>query len=271
MQVPVVMTTALGQKISTVAVPSHNPSLLTTAPTSIATVTGSNAPKVLIQTVPTMMPATAENGDKITVQLAKIITIPAAQLAQCQLQAAPGKPGAGTGLLGGTPAGINLMGAPLAVRAISPVSVAPGTQVVRLAVPAQQASIPVQQPRLPLSLAPTLTTSATSVTSSSPKLPQTQPVATASAAARVVGTVVATTAAAPDVKPAAITIAPADPAQAPQSVTVSPVTTPTTKATTAEPAVKALVVLQEKSTELQEAVQEPASKTSPAQNQEAQC
>lgn len=257
MQVPVVMTTALGQKISTVAVSSHNPSLLTTAPTSIATVTGTNAPKVLIQTVPTMMPATAENGDKITVQLAKIITIPAAQLAQCQLQAAPAKSGAGMGLVGGTPTGINLMGAPLAVRAISPVSVAPGTQVVRLAMPAQQASVPVQQPRLPLSLAPTHTTT---ITSSSPKLHQTQPVA--AAAARVVGTVVAATAVAPEIKPATIapTIAP---------VTVSPVTITTTKATMAEPV--ALVVLQEKSTDLQEAVQEQASETSPVQNQETQC
>lgn len=258
MQVPVVMTTALGQKISTVAVPSHNPSLLTTAPTSIATVTGTNAPKVLIQTVPTMMPATAENGDKITVQLAKIITIPAAQLAQCQLQAAPAKPGAGTGLVGGTPAGINLVGAPLAVRAISPVSVAPGTQVVRLAVPAQQASIPVQQPRLPLSLAPTQTTITSSATSSSLKLPQT---VAAAAAARVVGTVVATTALAPEVKLATVT-----PTDQTQSVTVSPVTSPTTKATIAEPAVTAPVVLQEKSTELQEAVQEQAS-----ENQEAKC
>lgn len=262
MQVPVVMTTALGQKISTVAVPSHNPSLLTTAPTSIATVGGTNAPKVLIQTVPTMMPATAENGDKITVQLAKIITIPAAQLAQCQLQATPAKPGAG---MGGTPAGINLVGAPLAVRAISPVSVAPGTQVVRLAVPAQQASIPVQQPRLPLSFAPTQTTITSSATSSNPKLPQAQPVAAAAAAAaRVVGTVVATTAIAPEVKPA--TVAPTDQAQTPQSVTVSPVTITTTKATMAEPAVTAPVALQKKSREQPGAVQEQAS-----ENQEKPC
>ncbi|XP_030643931.1 ETS-related transcription factor Elf-2b isoform X2 [Chanos chanos] len=143
MQVPVVMTTSLGQKISTVAVQSANPSLLTTAPTSVGTATGANAPKVLIQTMPTMVPATAENGDKITVQLAKIITIPATQVAQCQLQAKPG--------VGGTPAGINLVGAPLALRAITPVSVAPGTQVVRLAVPAQQN--PVQtQTQVPISV-----------------------------------------------------------------------------------------------------------------------
>ncbi|XP_016360045.1 ETS-related transcription factor Elf-2-like isoform X1 [Sinocyclocheilus anshuiensis] len=155
MQVPVVMTNSLGQKISTVAVQSANPSLLTTAPTNIGSATGANAPKVLIQTMPTMVPATAENGDKITVQLAKIITIPATQLTQCQLQ---------TKL--GTPTGINLMAAPLTVRALTPVSVAPGTQVVRLAVPAQQSpaqaktQVPVSiqtQTQVPISIHTTST------------------------------------------------------------------------------------------------------------------
>uniref|UniRef100_A0A8C1I3A9 E74-like factor 2b (ets domain transcription factor) n=3 Tax=Cyprinus carpio TaxID=7962 RepID=A0A8C1I3A9_CYPCA len=150
MQMPVVMTNSLGQKISTVAVQSTNPSLLTTAPTNTGSATGANAPKVLIQTIPTMVPATAENGDKITVQLAKIITIPATQLTQCQLQTKPG-----------TPTGINLMGTPLAVRALTPVSVASGTQVVRLAVPAQQSpaqaktQIPVSiqtQTQVPISI-----------------------------------------------------------------------------------------------------------------------
>lgn len=155
MQVPVVMTNSLGQKISTVAVQSANPSLFTTAPTNAGSPTGMNAPKVLIQTMPTMVPATAENGDRITVQLAKIITIPATQLTQCQLQAKPG-----------TPTGINLMGAPLAVRALTPVSVAPGTQVVRLAVPAQQSpaqaktQVPVSiqtQTQVPISIQTTST------------------------------------------------------------------------------------------------------------------
>ncbi len=100
MQVPIVMTNSLGQKISTVAVQSANSSLFTTAPTNTGSATGANAPKVLIQTMPTMVPATAENGDKITVQLAKIFTIPATQLTQCQLQAKLG-----------TPTSINLMGA----------------------------------------------------------------------------------------------------------------------------------------------------------------
>nr|XP_033795173.1 ETS-related transcription factor Elf-2 isoform X2 [Geotrypetes seraphini] len=127
MQVPVVMT-SLGQKISTLAVQSVNPGsplLANTSPTSAMT------PKVVIQTIPTVMPATAENGEKITMQPAKIITIPATQLAQCQLQAKSGLPGTGS---------INLVGTPLAVRAITPVSIAHGTPLMRLAMPAQQAS-----------------------------------------------------------------------------------------------------------------------------------
>ncbi|XP_051993387.1 ETS-related transcription factor Elf-2b isoform X2 [Xyrauchen texanus] len=150
MQVPVVMTNSLGQKISTVAVHTASPSLFTTAPTNTGMGPSENAPKFMIQTMPTMVPATAENGDKFTVQLAKIITIPASQLAQCQLQAKPGNP-----------TGINLMGASLAVRAITPVSVAPGTQVVRLACPTQQnpaqakAQVPISiqtQVHLPISV-----------------------------------------------------------------------------------------------------------------------
>ncbi|KAF4118954.1 hypothetical protein G5714_001005 [Onychostoma macrolepis] len=140
MQVPVVMTNSLGQKISTVAVQSANSSIFTTAPTNTGSATGANAPKVLIQTMPTMVPATAENGDKITVQLAKIITIPATQLTQCQLQAKPG-----------TPTGINLMGTPLAVRALAPMSMASGAQVVRLAVPAQQSPAQVKT-QVPVSI-----------------------------------------------------------------------------------------------------------------------
>ena len=125
MQVPMVMT-SLGQKISTMAVHSGSPTLLTNSgPISMG-----GAPKVLIQTVPTVMPATAENGDKITVQLAKIITIPAAQLAQLQGKIGPGAAGG---------PGISLMGTPLTVRALTPVSMASGgAQVLRLALPGQQ-------------------------------------------------------------------------------------------------------------------------------------
>ncbi|KFO98180.1 ETS-related transcription factor Elf-2 [Calypte anna] len=127
MQVPVVMT-SLGQKISTVAVQSVNtgsPLLTNTSPTTATT------PKVVIQTIPTVMPASAENGDKITVQPAKIITIPATQLTQCQLQTKTSLSGSGS---------INIVGTPLAVRALTPVSIAHGTPVMRLSVPAQQAS-----------------------------------------------------------------------------------------------------------------------------------
>lgn len=90
--------------------------------------------QVVFQTIPTMVPATAENGDKITVQLAKIITIPAHQLAQCQLQTSTGtnKPS-----VTASPAGISLLHQPLTVRALAPVNVAPGAQVMRLTVPTQ--------------------------------------------------------------------------------------------------------------------------------------
>ncbi|KAM6301408.1 ETS-related transcription factor Elf-2 isoform 3-T3 [Aegotheles albertisi] len=127
MQVPVVMT-SLGQKISTVAVQSVNagsPLITNTSPTTATT------PKVVIQTIPTVMPTSAENGDKITMQPAKIITIPATQLTQCQLQTKTGLSGSGS---------INIVGTPLAVRALTPVSIAHGTPVMRLSVPAQQAS-----------------------------------------------------------------------------------------------------------------------------------
>ncbi|XP_074085385.1 ETS-related transcription factor Elf-2 isoform X2 [Macrotis lagotis] len=127
MQVPVVMT-SLGQKISTVAVQSVNAgsSLITsTSPTTATT------PKVVIQTIPTVMPASTENGDKITMQPAKIITIPATQLTQCQLQTKSSLTGSGS---------INIVGTPLAVRALTPVSIAHGTPVMRLSVPAQQAA-----------------------------------------------------------------------------------------------------------------------------------
>ncbi|XP_010734172.2 ETS-related transcription factor Elf-2b isoform X2 [Larimichthys crocea] len=152
MQVPVVMTTSLGQKISTVAVqqpagttgPAGHTTLLTNTSAIGATAGNANSQqKVVIQTIPTMVPATAENGDKITVQLAKIITIPAHQLAQCQLQTS-----AGTNKSGASPTGISLLGSPLTVRALAPVNVAPGAQVMRLTVPtqAQQQTLVVSQP-----------------------------------------------------------------------------------------------------------------------------
>nr|XP_046259310.1 ETS-related transcription factor Elf-2b isoform X2 [Scatophagus argus] len=154
MQVPVVMTTSLGQKISTVAVQQptgtagaagHTTLLTNTSAISAAAGNSNTQQKVVIQTIPTMVPATAENGDKITVQLAKIITIPAHQLAQCQLQTSAGtnKPSVAT-----SPTGISLLRSPLTVRALAPVNVAPGTQVMRLTVPTQtqQQTLVVSQP-----------------------------------------------------------------------------------------------------------------------------
>ncbi|XP_053275755.1 ETS-related transcription factor Elf-2b isoform X3 [Pleuronectes platessa] len=147
MQVPVVMTTSLGQKISTVAVQQqagHTGPTGAVGHTTLLTNTGNtnSQQKVMIQTIPTMVPATAENGDKITVQLAKIITIPAHQLAQCQLQTGTNKAG-----IGGSSAGISLLGSPLTVRALAPVNVAPGTQVMRLTMPTQtQQTLVVSQP-----------------------------------------------------------------------------------------------------------------------------
>uniref|UniRef100_A0A3Q3FVT5 E74-like factor 2b (ets domain transcription factor) n=1 Tax=Labrus bergylta TaxID=56723 RepID=A0A3Q3FVT5_9LABR len=139
MQVPVVMTTSLGQKISTVAV--QQPAGTTGAAGHTALLTNTSAlgaagnpnsqQKVVIQTIPTMVPATAENGDKITVQLAKIITIPAHQLAHCQLQTNTGTNKTGS------QGGISLLGGPLTVRTLAPFNVAPGAQVMRLTVPTQ--------------------------------------------------------------------------------------------------------------------------------------
>ncbi|XP_051939235.1 ETS-related transcription factor Elf-2-like isoform X2 [Hippocampus zosterae] len=140
MQVPVVMT-SLGQKISTVAMQQSavrtgaagHTTLMSTASALGATAGAANSQqKVVIQTIPTMVPATAENGEKITVQLAKIITIPAHQLAQCQLQTPTGaaKPGVSS------PAtGISLLGSPLTVQTLAPVGVTSGAQVMRLSVP----------------------------------------------------------------------------------------------------------------------------------------
>ncbi|XP_061888890.1 ETS-related transcription factor Elf-2-like isoform X1 [Entelurus aequoreus] len=135
MQVPVVMT-SLGQKISTVALQQPG---VRTGTSGHATILSSAAggtnsqQKVVIQTIPTMVPATAENGEKITVQLAKIITIPAHQLAQCQLQ----NPTDVKSGIGGSTTGIGLLGSPLTVQTLTPVSVASGAQVMRLSVPSQ--------------------------------------------------------------------------------------------------------------------------------------
>ncbi|KAK2113215.1 ETS- transcription factor Elf-2 [Saguinus oedipus] len=124
-QVPVVMA-SLGQKISTVAVQSLNTGAPLITSTSPMTAT---SPKAVIQAVPIVMPASTENGNKITMQPANIITIPTTQCALCQLQTKSNLTGSGS---------IHIVGTPLAVRAVTPV--AHGTPVMRLSVPTQQAS-----------------------------------------------------------------------------------------------------------------------------------
>ncbi|KAM9793086.1 ETS-related transcription factor Elf-2b [Neosynchiropus ocellatus] len=147
MQVPVVMTTSMGQKISTVAVQQptttgaaeHTSFVTNSAPEGGG---ANNQSKVVFQTLPTVVPATAKNGEKITVQLAKIISIPAHQLAQLQTGTGPPK------TCGVSQSGISLIGGPMAVRALAPVSVSPGSQVMRLTVPPQnpQQTLVMTQP-----------------------------------------------------------------------------------------------------------------------------
>eukprot|EP00063_Salmo_salar_P092996 XP_014067831.1 PREDICTED: ETS-related transcription factor Elf-2-like isoform X1 [Salmo salar] len=68
---PMVMTTTLGQMTL-----NSSTVFTTQAPITLGN-THANGPKLVIQTLPTMMPSGAKSGEKIT-----IITIPAAQLAQ---------------------------------------------------------------------------------------------------------------------------------------------------------------------------------------------
>uniref|UniRef100_A0A671R6V0 ETS-related transcription factor Elf-2-like n=1 Tax=Sinocyclocheilus anshuiensis TaxID=1608454 RepID=A0A671R6V0_9TELE len=104
MQVPVLMTTR-GQKISTVTVNSpivRSPIL----PASNSVAGGNSAGKVVLQAVPTLVPAQGQSGERITLQL---ITLPTM----------PGKPGT-----------------PITLSTLSPVTVSTSnTQVLKLAVP----------------------------------------------------------------------------------------------------------------------------------------
>ena len=140
LQVPMMMTTSLGQKFSTISAMSQPGSqlLTTTSPTSAH----QTHQKVLIQALPTMVPATGENGQKITVQLAKLITIPASQYAQLSQSKGAG-------------GGFSLMGTPLTLRNITPFSMpttavpAPSTtQVLRFVTqqPAIAAPAPAPAP-----------------------------------------------------------------------------------------------------------------------------
>uniref|UniRef100_A0A673GYF2 ETS domain-containing protein n=1 Tax=Sinocyclocheilus rhinocerous TaxID=307959 RepID=A0A673GYF2_9TELE len=104
MQVPVLMTTR-GQKISTVTVNSPTVrSPILHAPNSVAG--GNSAGKVVLQAVPTLVPARGQSGERITLQLITLPTI-------------PGKPGT-----------------PITLSTLSPVTVSTSnTQVLKLAVP----------------------------------------------------------------------------------------------------------------------------------------
>ncbi|XP_052005596.1 ETS-related transcription factor Elf-2a [Xyrauchen texanus] len=96
MQVPFLMTTPQGQKISTVTVNSPNNSI-----------TGGNSTgKVLLQAVPTLVPAQGQSGERFTLQL---ITLPTV----------PGK-----------------AGTPITLSTLSPVTVpTSNTQILKLTVP----------------------------------------------------------------------------------------------------------------------------------------
>ncbi|XP_073676747.1 ETS-related transcription factor Elf-2a isoform X2 [Garra rufa] len=115
MQVPVLMTTQ-GQKFSTVTVnsPTVRSSILP-APNSV---TGCNsAGKVVLQAVPTLVPAQGQSGERITLQL---ITLPTM----------PGKPGT-----------------PITLSTLSPVTVSTSnTQVLKLAVPSSITSTATTTP-----------------------------------------------------------------------------------------------------------------------------
>lgn len=104
MQVPVLMTTQ-GQKISTVTV--NSPSVrspILSMPNSVAG--GNNAGKMVLQAVPTLVPAQGQSGERITLQL---ITLPTM----------PGKPGT-----------------PITLSTFSPLTVpTSNAQVLKLAVP----------------------------------------------------------------------------------------------------------------------------------------
>ncbi|XP_067313364.1 ETS-related transcription factor Elf-2a isoform X2 [Pseudorasbora parva] len=74
MQVPVLMTTQ-GQKFSTVTV--NSPSVrspILSVPNSVAG--GNSAGKVVLQAVPTLVPAQGQNGERITLQLITLPTMP---------------------------------------------------------------------------------------------------------------------------------------------------------------------------------------------------
>lgn len=103
MQVPYLMTTSQGQKISTANLNSVRPTIL---PASSSIAGGNNAGKVFLQAVPTLVPAQGQSGERITLQF---ITLPTV----------PGK-----------------AGTPITLSTLSPVTVpTTNTQVLKLTIP----------------------------------------------------------------------------------------------------------------------------------------
>lgn len=101
MQVPVVMTTPQGQKVSTVTLnsPTSSSPVLTTGSVLSG---GNSVGKMVLQAMPTLVPTQGQNGERITLQL---ITLPAT-----------------------TP---TKAGTPITLRTLAPLT---GTQVLQLAV-----------------------------------------------------------------------------------------------------------------------------------------
>uniref|UniRef100_A0A3P8TQW8 ETS domain-containing protein n=1 Tax=Amphiprion percula TaxID=161767 RepID=A0A3P8TQW8_AMPPE len=141
---PVVMTNSLGQVTL-----NSSPILTTTAgvPVTVANTSGSAPPKLVIQALPTVLPASSKAGEKIT-----IITIPANQLATL-MQANP--TGQVTQLIQAKPVATQL-----AQAAVKPASAAPAVQLAAgrsapqlilakpavVAQPLPQLSVQVSQP-----------------------------------------------------------------------------------------------------------------------------
>ncbi|XP_023131809.2 ETS-related transcription factor Elf-2a isoform X1 [Amphiprion ocellaris] len=141
---PVVMTNSLGQVTL-----NSSPILTTTAgvPVTVANTSGSAPPKLVIQALPTVLPASSKAGEKIT-----IITIPANQLATL-MQANP--TGQVTQLIQAKPVATQL-----AQAAVKPPSAAPAVQLAAgrsapqlilakpavVAQPLPQLSVQVSQP-----------------------------------------------------------------------------------------------------------------------------
>lgn len=102
MQVPVVMTTPQGQKVSTVTLnsPTSSSPMLTAGGVLSG---GTGAGKVLLQAMPTLLPTQGQNGERITLQL---ITLPATTQTKT--------------------------GTPITLRTLAPLT---GTQVLQLAMP----------------------------------------------------------------------------------------------------------------------------------------